>query len=151
MTNATTTKSAATKAATPKIPAEYLQANGKYIPGYDARHAGQVARSILETGKQTRLAELPTEALKNKALNLVAIWTEKAQAKAERDAERAAQVADREAKREAEALAKAEAKAARDAAKGKPVETNLISIVDESKSGDPRKARATRAKATTTK
>lgn len=146
MTNATTTK-----AKTPAIPAEYLQANGKYIPGYDARHAGQVARSILETGKQTRLAELPTEALKNKALNLVTIWTEKAQAKAERDAERAKQVADREAKREAEALAKAEAKAARDAAKGKPVETNLISIVDESKSGDPRKARATRTKAATTK
>lgn len=48
-----------------------------YLPGHDARHAGQVARAILATpvGGDNRdhlLATLPTEALRNKALAQIA-------------------------------------------------------------------------------
>lgn len=108
MTNTTDTKSTTSKAtkattANSKVPAEYLQPNGKYRPGYDAKHAGDVARKIVETGKTTHLNELPTDALKAKASRLAEAWTIKAEAKLER-----------EAAREAKALAAAEAKATAD-------------------------------------
>lgn len=65
------------------IPAEYVNPDtGKYRPGLDARHAGDVARLVMETGKTSHLSTLPTEALKTKAMNLVNLWTAKAEAKA---------------------------------------------------------------------
>jgi hypothetical protein len=41
--------------------------NRAYRPGHDARHAGQVARAILGTGRQDLLDTLPTQALRDKA------------------------------------------------------------------------------------
>lgn len=100
-----------------KVPAEYKQENGKYRPGHDAKHAGVIARRVLETGKTSHLSELPTEALRAKAANLVQIWTDKAEAKAEAEAKRAEQKQEREAAKEAKALAAHEAKAAKAEAK----------------------------------
>lgn len=106
MSDTTNTKTAAPAKAkapiNPNVPAEYKQDNGKYRPGYDAKHAGDVARRIVATGKTTHLNELPTEALKAKASRLAEVWTAKAEAKL-----------DREAAKEAKALAAAEAKDAK--------------------------------------
>lgn len=81
-----------------KIPEQYTNPEtGKYRPGMDARHAGDVARKVMETGKTSHLKELPSEALRAKASRLVEIWTEKAEAKAIREAARAEAKANREA------------------------------------------------------
>jgi len=104
------TKNTQTKTPASKVPAEYLQPNGKYKPGHDAKHAGVVARRVMEDGKTSHFNELPSEKLKAKALNLVNLWTAKEEAKQ-------AAAAERDAKREAKALADAEAKAAKAEAK----------------------------------
>jgi len=89
------------------IPIEYINPEtGNYRPGMDARHAGVVARKVMESGKTSDLNELPTAALRMKAARLVEIWTDKAEAKAEK-----ARLKDAAA--EAKALAKAEAAAAK--------------------------------------
>ena len=82
-----------------KIPEQYTNPEtGRYRPGMDARHAGDVARKVLETGKTSHLKELPSEKLRAKASRLVEIWTEKAEAKAKREEARAEAKATKEAK-----------------------------------------------------
>jgi hypothetical protein len=62
-----------------------------YKPGHDARHAGQVARLVAETGDDSAIAShLPTEALQRKAENMVLRLRVKAQEKSDRDAAKAA-------------------------------------------------------------
>lgn len=109
-----------------KVPAEFKQENGKYRPGYDAKHAGIIARRVLETGKTSHLSELPTEALKTKASRLVELWTAKAEAKQEAEAKRAEAKQARESAKEAEALAKAEAKAEKDEAKAQAARVEKV-------------------------
>lgn len=60
-----------------------------YRPGHDARHAGQVARYVAETGDDAQIQTLPTEALRTKAENMVLRLRTKAQAQADRDAAKA--------------------------------------------------------------
>jgi hypothetical protein len=60
-----------------------------YRPGHDARHAGNIARYVAETGDDTKINDLPTDALRNKAENMVTRLRAKAQVKADRDAAKA--------------------------------------------------------------
>ncbi|MDP9936668.1 hypothetical protein J2T11_003036 [Paenarthrobacter nicotinovorans] len=60
-----------------------------YRPGRDARHAGNIARYIAETGDDPKISDVPTEALRNKAENMVTPLRVKAQVKADRDAAKA--------------------------------------------------------------
>lgn len=54
-----------------------------YLPGHDARHAGNVARAIVAdpTARISQLQTLPTERLREKASALVERWVAKAAAK----------------------------------------------------------------------
>lgn len=55
-----------------------------YRPGHDARHTGQVARYVAESGDETRIQILPTDALRTKAENMVLRLGTKAQVQADR-------------------------------------------------------------------
>lgn len=64
-----------------------------YRPGHDARHAGQVARYVAESGDDGAVAALPTDALRSKAENMVLRLRTKAQAQADLEAARASRPA----------------------------------------------------------
>lgn len=61
-----------------------------YRPGHDARHAGDIARRILDDGNREHLNLLPTDALKAKSEALAVKWMTAAEAKAEKAAAREA-------------------------------------------------------------
>lgn len=81
-----------------------VRAEAMYLPGHDARHAGQVGRAIIAdpTQAEAELAKLPTDRLRAKAQAMLT-------RSAHRDAERAARQAAREAARAAYAEAMARA------------------------------------------
>ncbi len=90
---------------------ERVPSKSNYRPGHDARHAGQVARTIVANyttkgfDRRTVLADLPSDALKAKAEDIAG----KSIAKIEDRTQRAADRATAKAKREAEkAVVKAE-------------------------------------------
>lgn len=72
-------------------------AKSLFLPGHDARMAGQVARAIVAStdtkANNELLATLPSEALRRKAVDLVARWGAKADAKAKADEPRWVKVA----------------------------------------------------------
>ena len=65
-----------------------------YLPGHDARHAGNVARGLVQTVTAEQydalINQLPSVALRAKARDIAASLSLKAQAKADRKAARAA-------------------------------------------------------------
>jgi len=73
-----------------------------YRPGHDARHAGDVARSILDDGDRKHLDALPTDALKAKSEALAVKWMTAAEAKAAKKAEREAAKVAKEAEAKGE-------------------------------------------------
>jgi hypothetical protein len=64
-----------------------------YLPGHDARHAGQVGREFIAQGKvdPQLLATLPSDKLQDKATRMLEVWFDKEEAKV-RKAEAAAEV-----------------------------------------------------------
>lgn len=57
----------------PNVPAAYLAESGNYRPGYDAKHASDVAKAILAGGdEQDLLRTLGTDTLREKAIKQVA-------------------------------------------------------------------------------
>jgi hypothetical protein len=73
----------------------------EYLPGHDARHAGQVGRAMVgapDSERMLLLASLPSEPLRGKARRVYEKALAKRQAQAEREAKRAQRLADRQSK-----------------------------------------------------
>lgn len=111
------TTTATPKPAAPAAPApcrcgcgaQTVRPEASYLPGHDARHAGAVGRALLAgADREAALAALPTEALRTKALGVLATAERKAATKA----------AGAEARKAAQAAAKAAYAAALAAALG---------------------------------
>ncbi len=114
------------------------QTLSNYMPGHDATHASKIANQIFETQDETLADELPTDKLRQKALDMASRMTEskadKERKAEERDAAKSAKV---KAKAEAKAAKKAEAKAAKKADDDEETEETDESETEETdESGD---------------